>query len=156
MAPGAPPPGWLIPGLLPAPLDLAPIPLVRQFETWKDRLPGEGLVLINRRLPRQMNSTMRDVGAQATLGPLPTLLLHPDDALSQGLASGDEVVVESRYGSSPASVELSETIRPGVVSIPHGWSSPNVNDLTSSTEELDPLTAMPRFSGFPVTLRRRN
>ena len=103
-----------------------------------------------------MNSTLRDVGAQATLGPLPTVLVHPDDAAANGVRAGEEVLVESRYGSAAASVEVTETIRRGVVSIPHGWGAPNVNDLTSTTEELDPLTAMPRFSGFPVTLRRRN
>ena len=155
LAPDAPPPGWLIPDLLPRPLDLAPAALVEQFAVWDRDPPGEGLVLINRRLPRQMNSTMRDVGAQATSGPLPTLLVHPDDARDHDLSAGDEVDIESRFGSAPASVEVSEAIRRGVVSIPHGWASPNVNDLTSSTEELDPLTAMPRFSGFPVTLHRR-
>ncbi|HVM67419.1 MAG TPA: molybdopterin-dependent oxidoreductase, partial [Acidimicrobiales bacterium] len=152
LVPSAPGPGWLVPHLLPRPLDLAPAPLVEQFEEWS--LDGEdGLVLINRRLPRQMNSTMRDVGAQAALGPLPHLLVHPDDARRYGLTAGEDVVVESRYGSASATVELSDTIRPGVVSIPHGWSVPNVNDLTSSVEELDPLTAMPRYSGFPVTVR---
>jgi anaerobic selenocysteine-containing dehydrogenase len=144
----------LIPALLPRPLDLAPAPLAAQFEAWTPD-PSDGLVLINRRLPRQMNSTLRDVGAQAALGPLPNLLVHPDDARRYGLAPGDEIVVESRYGSAPASVELSDSIRPGVVSIPHGWAAPNVNDLTSSTAELDPLTAMPRYSGFPVTVRPR-
>ena len=155
LATSAPGPGWLIPDLLPHTLDLAPDPLVGQFAAWDAALPRDGLVLINRRLPRQMNSTMRDVGAQATLGPLPTLLVHPDDAADRGLSPGDEVLVASRHGSSPAQVELSDSIRPGVVSIPHGWSTPNVNELTSSTEELDPLTAMPRFSGFPVTVTRR-
>jgi anaerobic selenocysteine-containing dehydrogenase len=154
LATDAPGPGWLIPDLLPRRLDLAPAPLVEQFAAWDAVLPREGLVLINRRLPRQMNSTMRDVGAQAALGPMPTLLVHPDDAADQGLATGDEVLVASRYGSSPAQVELTDSVRRGVVSIPHGWSTPNVNELTSSTEELDPLTAMPRFSGFPVTLTR--
>ena len=150
----APGPGWLIPDLLPHKLDLAPAPLVQQFASWDAVLPRDGLVLINRRLPRQMNSTMRDVGAQAALGPMPTLLVHPDDAADHGLATGDEVRVATRHGSSPAQVELTESVRRGVVSIPHGWSTPNVNELTSSTEELDPLTAMPRFSGFPVTLER--
>ncbi len=154
MATDAPGPGWLVPDLLPRPLDLAPPALVEQFAAWDAALPCDGLVLINRRLPRQMNSTMRDVGAQATIGPLPTLLVHPADAAERGLVSGEEVLVESRHGSSPAHVELTDSLRRGVVSIPHGWATPNVNDLTSSTEELDPLTAMPRFSGFPVTLRR--
>jgi len=154
--PQAPAPGWLIPDLLPGLLDLAPAPLVGQFEAWAAAEPDGSLVLVNRRLPRQMNSTLRDVGAQATLGPLPTVLVHPDDAAANGVRAGEEVLVESRYGSAAASVEVTETIRRGVVSIPHGWGAPNVNDLTSTTEELDPLTAMPRFSGFPVTLRRRN
>jgi formylmethanofuran dehydrogenase subunit D len=61
-------------------------------------------------------------------------------------------VVESRHGSSPAWVEVNDSIRSGVVSIPHGWGAPNVNQLTSDSEELDPLTGMPRFSGFPVTV----
>jgi anaerobic selenocysteine-containing dehydrogenase len=150
----APGPGWLIPELLAHKLDLAPAALVEQFASWDAVLPRDGLVLINRRLPRQMNSTMRDVGAQAALGPMPTLLVHPDDAADHGLAAGDEVLVASRHGTSPAQVELTDSVRRGVVSIPHGWSTPNVNELTSSTEELDPLTAMPRFSGFPVTLER--
>src|SRR4029077_18398305 len=123
----APPPGWLVPDLLPRRLDLAPEPLVGQFDGWESRLPPEGeLVLVNRRLPRQMNSTMRDVGAQASSGPRPTLLVHPDDAADRGLASGDDVLVRSCYGESLACVEVNESIRAGVVSIPHGWDGPNV------------------------------
>jgi len=149
---GAPGPGWLIPDLLPALLDLAPAPLTAQFEAWEPPSQDD-LLLINRRLPRQMNSTLRDVGAQASSGPQPTLLVHPDDATRLGFSSGERVLVESRHGSSAALVEVTEAILPGVVSVPHGWEEPNVNQLTSSSEELDPLTAMPRFSGFPVTLR---
>jgi len=152
LVPDAPGPGWLIPDLLPAPLDLAPAPITAQFEAW-EAPSRDDLLLINRRLPRQMNSTLRDVGAQATSGPQPTLLLHPDDAERLGLVSGQRVLVESRYGSSAAVVEVSAAVLPGVVSVPHGWEEPNVNRLTSSSEELDPLTAMPRFSGFPVTVR---
>jgi hypothetical protein len=43
-----------------------------------------------------------------------------------------------------------------VVSVPHGFdgaAGPNVNDLTSDTDACDPLTGMPRYSGFPVTVR---
>ena len=41
-------------------------------------------------------------------------------------------------------------IRPGVVSLPHGWPVPGVNRLTSATADVEPLTGMPRFSGLPV------
>ena len=158
MAEHAPGPGWLIPDNLPRRLDLAPAPIVEQFAEWAEaqeqHLPRPGeLVLVNRRLVRQMNSTMRDVGRQAQLAPHPTLLVHPDDAAAYGITHGDDVVIESRHGTTQATAEVSETIRPGVVSVPHGWAGPNVNALTSDLEDCDPLTGMPRYSGFPVRVR---
>lgn len=151
----APGPGWMVPDLLPRKLDLAPAPLVGQFATWDRHLPGDGeLVLVNRRLSRQMNSTMRDVGRQAELAPFPTLLVHPEDAAVLGVADGDDVVVASRHGESRARAEVTDSIRRGVVSVPHGWGVPNVNQLTSDTEDCDELTGMPRYSGIPVTVRR--
>jgi anaerobic selenocysteine-containing dehydrogenase len=154
MAEHAPGPGWLIPDNLPRPLDLAPAPIVEQLAHWEQHLPrADELVLVNRRLVRQMNSTMRDVGRQAQLAPHPTLLVHPDDAATYGITDGDHVVIESRHGSTHATAEVTETIRRGVVSVPHGWAGPNVNALTSDLEDCDPLTGMPRYSGFPVRVR---
>jgi len=154
MAEPAPGPGWPIPHTLPRLLDLAPPPIADQFAEWEEHLPREGeLVLVNRRLVRQMNSTMRDVGKQAHLAPHPTLLVHPDDAAAHGIADGDAVLIESRHGTTHATAEVSETIRPGVVSVPHGWAGPNVNALTSDLVDCDPLTGMPRYSGFPVRVR---
>lgn len=154
LADDAPGPGWLIPHGLPRRLDLAPRPIVVQFAESDRHLPREGeLVLVNRRLVRQMNSTLRDVGRQATLAPHPTLLVHPDDAAALGIRDGDEVEVASRHGATRARAEVTEAIRRGVVSIPHGWDGPNVNALTANDEDCDPLTGMPRYSGFPVVLR---
>ena len=42
---------------------------------------------------------------------------------------------------------------PGAVSISHGWADTNVNRLISS-DDLDPLTGMPRSSGTAVSLER--
>lgn len=154
MAEHAPGPGWLIPHNLPRVLDLAPAPIVDQFADWETRLPrADELVLINRRLIRQMNSTMRDVGNQAALTPHPTLLIHPLDAAAHEITEGDDVTIESRHGSTHAVAEITESIRRGVVSVPHGWGGPNVNALTSDIEDCDPLIGMPRYSGFPVRLR---
>ena len=142
LATDAPEPGWLIPHNLPRLLDLAPAPVVEQFATWAGSLPGvDELVLVNRRLVRQMNSTMRDVGAQAALAPYPTLLVHPDDAASRDIHDGDEVEIESAHGRTTARAEASEAIRRAVVSVPHGL------DATAAP------TGMPRYSGFPVRVR---
>ena len=145
--PGTPGPGWLIPDRLPAGvLDLAPTELVDQLEAWQ-RMPAvPGLVLVNRREVRQTNSMLRDGQ------PGPALLVHPDDCARLGLAEGQTVRIASDHGSTDAPVGVTAAIRPGVVSLPHGWGAPGVNRLTSATADVEPLTGMPRLSGVPVEL----
>jgi len=73
-----------------------------------------------------------------------------------GAADGDEVEITSAHGTTTARAEVSTTIRPGAVSVPHGFDgvgAPNVNALTSDTADCDPRTGMPRYSGFPVRVR---
>lgn len=150
--PNAPEPGWLIPQLLTRPLDVAPMPLLAQFAAWRRDLGDEtGLVLLTRRLPRQMNSTLRNVASQLR-APHPTLLVHPDDAADNHLADGSTATVTTAHGSTRATVEVSGSVRRGVVSMPPGWQEPDVNMLTSDSDSIDSLTGMPRFTGFSVTV----
>jgi len=146
--PGAPGPGWLVPGRLPGGrLDLTPAELVAQFADWRSApasAAGPGLVLVNRRELRQSNSMLRAGAAH------PPLLMHPDDAARLGLTAGQSVRLSSSAGSTTAAVEPTDAIRPGVVSLPHGWPTPGVNELTSSTAGVDPLTGMPLLTGIPV------
>jgi predicted molibdopterin-dependent oxidoreductase YjgC len=65
------------------------------------------------------------------------------------LHTGDTVTVSSRQGRLSAEVEVTDAIRSGVVSLPHGATAPDVNLLTSS-DDTDPLTGMPVLSGFAV------
>ena len=140
-----PAPGWLIPTRLPrGAIDLAPPELVAQFHGWEAASPDGGLVLVNRRELRQSNSMLR----QGTRPP--ALLMHPDDSARLGLGPGQPVRISSPQGSTRATLEVTDAIRPGAVSLPHGWATPGVNRLTSPTDGVEPLTGMPRLSGFPV------
>jgi anaerobic selenocysteine-containing dehydrogenase len=142
--PGA---GWLIPKRLPrGTLDLAPPELAAQFREWRAAPPDACLVLVNHRKLRQTNSMLRD-GAKP-----PGLLMHPADGRRLGFTAGQSVRISSATGSTTATLELTEAIRPGVVSLPHGWSTPGVNRLTSATESVEPLTGMPQLGGFAVTV----
>ena len=49
------------------------------------------------------------------------LLVHPDDARRAGIGDGDVAVLESRVHSGALRVQVSDEMRPGVVSLPHGW-----------------------------------
>ena len=50
-----------------------------------------------------------------------TAMLHPDDAAQRGLRDGAVVRVSSQIGSIDVPLQITDAMRPGVVSIPHGF-----------------------------------
>jgi anaerobic selenocysteine-containing dehydrogenase len=100
--------------------------------------------MINRRTSARYNSF--PVKAST-----PTLLIHPDDALRHGLQSGDTTVIRTDAGSCRAVVEATDAMRPGVVSLPHGFGDADINQLTTSAV-VDPLNGMPVMSGYEVAV----
>jgi anaerobic selenocysteine-containing dehydrogenase len=90
--------------------------------------------------------------------------VHPDDAATLGLADGVDARVRSRVGEVVIPVEVTDGIRPGVVSIPHGWghgapgtdmqvaaanAGVNSNILTDASV-IDPLSGNAVLNGIPV------
>ena len=68
------------------------------------------------------------------------------------MSDGQEVFVKSRHGSVRAFAEVTPDIRLGAVSLPHGFGSPNLCELTSSREDVDELSGMVWQGGFPVSV----
>lgn len=150
----APEPGWLVPGMLPGGrLELCPAELTAQLRDWRDRPDPPGLLLLSRRMARQMNSVLRERDGGTGPGRRPTLLLSPADAQRLGLSDGDRVTVSTATGATGAVLEVTAAVPPGTTTLPHGWDEPRVNALTSSSE-VDPLTGMPQLSALPVQVRR--
>jgi anaerobic selenocysteine-containing dehydrogenase len=144
-------PGWLVPGRLPHLLDLAPAELVAQLAASRPAIADGrdgSLLLVNRRTPQQYNSVHREVVGRGR-PPVPALLMHPDDATPRQLASGDVAAISTTHGVCRAVVEVTDAIRPGVVSLPHGFADADVNRVTSSADA-DPLSGMTIVSGLPV------
>lgn len=151
-----PPPefGWVHDEVLPAGrFRLAPRVLV-------DRLAGEiaaldgdraATVLVPRRQLRSMNSA-RYASAARPEDP-PWVRASVADAVGWGLADGDAVEVTSAHGSLRGTVRVDDRLRPGVVSISHGWVDVNVGRLTSVVDAVDPLTGMICQGAIPVTVR---
>ncbi len=124
------------------------------------------LRLIGRRQLRSNNSWMHNVPRLVKGKERCTLLMHPADATARQISHGQMVTVSSRVGQVQLPVEVSETMMPGVVSIPHGWGhgrtavqltvaqahpGVSINDLTDECE-LDDLTGNAAFSGVPVAV----
>jgi anaerobic selenocysteine-containing dehydrogenase len=121
-----------------------------------------GLVLVGRRHLRSNNSWGHNVAELVGGTNTCTLQMNPDDAKSRALVSGGLARVTSSTGSVEVEVEVTDRIRPGVVSLPHGWghqrdtglsvagltTGANVNVLTPP--EVDPLSGTAVLNGFAV------
>ena len=83
-----------------------------------------------------------------------------------GLVDGGLARVTSRVGKLDVPVEVTDTIRPGVVSMPHGWGHdldgvalrvasvrPGVNfNVLADEELLDVVSGTTVLNGIPVTV----
>ena len=148
-------------------VDLAPPLLVADAGRLRAAVSSDrvdGYVLIGRRHLRSNNSWMHNLPALAGGTNRCTLQIHPDDADELGLA--DEARVKGPGGELVVAVELTDRIRRGVVSLPHGWGHDlggtaqsvatgqpgvNVNQLNDGLT-VDPLSGTAVLNGIPVQI----
>ena len=145
-------------------VELAPEPILADIPRLAESLggPPDGLLLIGRRHLRSNNSWMHNLPALAGGSNRCTLLMHPDDAARLGVT--DTAVITGPAGKLEVPVEISDDIRPGVVSLPHGWghgvpgtrmsvaaqqAGVNVNSLLDDSL-IEPLSGTAVLNGVPV------
>ncbi|MDW4908115.1 molybdopterin oxidoreductase family protein [Streptomyces sp. ADMS] len=125
-----------------------------------------GIVLIGRRHLRSNNSWMHNVPALTGGTNRCTLHIHPEDAARLGVQDGAPVRIKGAGGEVVAPAEITDVVRRGVVSLPHGWGHDrpgtrlahaaldpgvNVNQLLDGSL-LDPLSGNAVLNGVPIEL----
>jgi anaerobic selenocysteine-containing dehydrogenase len=146
----------------------------RNTPTTPRSLPGTGIYpnkpilnlwLIGRRHLRSNNSWMHNLPVLAGGRDQCTAMLHPQDAAQLSIEAGEWITVQATEHHVTLPVELSSHIRPGVISIPHGWGhdahptmqlklaqakpGQNANKLTSDAH-VDALCGNAIFNGVSV------
>ncbi|MBB5776402.1 molybdopterin-dependent oxidoreductase [Nonomuraea jabiensis] len=145
-------------------IELAPPQIVEDVERLRGKLeedPPE-IVLIGRRHLRSNNSWLHNVGPLVGGSNTCTLQINPADVARLGLDG--EAVVRSAKGQLTVPLEPTDTIMPGVVSLPHGWghagssqsvaaehAGVSVNTLTDEST-IDVPSGNAVFNGVPVTI----
>jgi len=130
--------------------------------------PAPEFLLIGRRQLRSNNSWMHN-SLRLVRGKNPcTLLMHAQNAANLELVSGDWVEVCSATGALQVSVEVTDAIMPGVVSLPHGWghdrqgvqlkiarehAGVSLNDITEHLS-IDALSGNAALNGVSVKIRK--
>lgn len=126
--------------------------------------PKGGMLLIGRRELRSNNSWLHNLDVLVRGRHRCTLEIHPLDADRLELVEGDLATVRSRVGAVEIPVQVTDSIRPGVVSMPYGWghgapgsrlsvasARPGVNaNLLTDPAPVDPLSGNAVLNGIPV------
>lgn len=128
----------------------------------------ETFTLIGRRHVRSNNSWLHNSHRLVKGKNRCTAQLHPDDAKRLKIEDGDRITVSSKVGEIEIPVEITDTIMPRVISIPHGWghhrdgirmetakahAGVSANDITDETY-IDELTGVAAYSGLLVTVSK--
>jgi anaerobic selenocysteine-containing dehydrogenase len=131
------------------------------------RRDGFDLTLVGRRSLRSNNSWMHNSRRLMKGADRCTALLHPDEAARRGLSDGQQVRIASAAGAIEVPLQLSDEIRLGVVSVPHGFghgrdgvgwrtaaahAGASVNDVTDPAI-VDRLTGNAAFNDVPVRVQ---
>lgn len=151
-------------------IELSPPSLIAdlvRLEASIAKADDDQMLLVGRRELKSNNSWMHNIKV-LTKGSLScTAQVHPDDATRLGLSEGSSVRITSRVGSVEAPVEITDSVRPGVVSLPHGWghgvagtrmsvaaekAGVNSNILTDESI-IDPISGNAVLNAIPVTLQ---
>ncbi|MEU2335711.1 molybdopterin oxidoreductase family protein [Streptomyces sp. NPDC013172] len=147
-------------------IELLPRPIAEDLPRLRAALGDRpaGLVLVGRRHLRSNNSWMHNVPALTGGSNRCTLQIHPEDAERLGVRDGADVRVKGAGGEVVAPAEVTDGVRKGVVSLPHGWGHDrpgtrlghaatvpgvNVNQLLDGSL-LDPLSGNAVLNGIPV------
>ncbi len=119
--------------------------------------PPPLVLLAGERRAYNANQIFRDPAWRKT-DPHGAMRMHPEDARRLGLAAGARAICASQTGEVEVVIELDETLRPGMVTLPHGYGmryrggapvGPQINRLTTGAH-CDPLARTPFHKHVPV------
>ena len=115
-----------------------------------------------RRILHAVNSAYRESREARRRYPVNYAFMNPEDMAAAGIAEDALVEIASKFGTIQTLARAEGRLRRGVVSMTHMFGplvgtgdvmadgGANVGQLTSLSEELQPINFMPRFSGVPV------
>lgn len=152
-------------------INMMPEPFMQDLERLKTFVATfhneSRLKLIGRRDLRSNNSWMHNSQRLVKGKDRCGLFVNPSDALSLNLKNGSKAKISSRVGELLVNVEVTDTVMPGSVCLPHGWghdlegvqlrvaqTNPGINSNDLSDEQLvDQLSGNAVLNGIPVEVK---
>jgi len=126
----------------------------------EDDDPQYPLILTSAKSRYYLHSSYRWIEKLRRLKPHAQVEMHPDTARQYGIAEGDDVVIETRYGKITQKARLTDAIDPRVLCADHGWWFPEGNpenqydwdkanfNMLTSTQKLGREYETPNLKGM--------
>ena len=151
-------------------IDLLPPEIASELEALPKKqwvIDDYPLRMHSQRKPLSHNSWMHNARSLAPGAQSCRAMIHPLDAANAGIKSGDEIIITSANGQVQVPAEVSESMTPGNVALPHGWGHKkagwqhantlrgvNSNILASDrVEDMEQLSGMAALNGIPINIR---
>jgi anaerobic selenocysteine-containing dehydrogenase len=143
---------------------LAELSEIRDRATAAEADDDRPFLFLPRRENRVINSTGRTLPGLMRGRSYNPAFMHPDDLARLGVAAGDLVEIRSEYDAITGVAEADADLRPGVVSMSHGFGGipgenedprvdgANTNRLLRTDVEYDRYTGIPRMGALPVAV----
>jgi anaerobic selenocysteine-containing dehydrogenase len=146
--------------------NLKPLPEFTGFPEEDD--PDYPLLLTSAKSRHYLISSYRWVQRLRDKEPRPFVEIHPDTAARHDIRDGDEVIIETKYGSITQAARVTDIVHPRILSASLGWWFPegkmeeqyewktsNFNMLTS-IGKLGKEFGTPNLKNLPCRIRVRN
>ena len=153
-------------------VDVAPADFVAALQDVSSPQKGSEqfplLLITGERTPHTKTTNFRSAARLTARQSGTFLRISSEDAAAMSISDGDMLEVSTRSGSAEVPAKVTTDIRPGVVSMPHGWGRKlfhpetktevelqGVSDnLLTDTAELDAFTGMPIYNSIPCSVRK--
>jgi len=145
--------------------NLKPLPEFSGLPEEED--PDYPLILISAKSKYYLHSSYRWLKSLREKAPQPFVEIHPDTAAAHDIRSGDEVIIETKYGKIMQLAKVTDIVHPRVISAAIGWWFPegdpqtqydwrksNFNMLTSIAK-LGKEFGTPNLKNLPCRVRRK-
>ena len=146
--------------------DVMPDDVAEELRRARESTPANefAYLMISRRTRDLFNSNGFHLPAVRKRNAYNPACLAPIEMARLALNDGDLVEISSANGTVRAIVRGDDSLRPGVVSLTHGWggapgdeSDPrevgtNINPLISDNRDVEAVNAMPRMTAIPVNI----
>lgn len=139
---------------------------ISRMRAYDDSLDEWPLRLIGRRELNSQNTWMHNSARLYPDDYAFSALVHPQNASPLKIRNGETVRLVSAVGSIEVPVRISDSIRPGVVSVPNGWghkggawrranriAGANTNELVNH-DDVEAVAGMQILNGVPIRMER--